>query len=64
MSEEGRVTMIVTEVPASVVAAIARRRRRRRGSFPALPATWDRELVIDAPRAGDLVVGKPGSEAA
>ncbi len=56
--------MTVTEVPASVVAAIARRRRRRRGPLPALPDTWDRELVIHAPRAGDLVAGKPGSEAA
>ena len=56
--------MTVTEVPGRVVAAIARRRRRAKASLPALPATWERELVIRAPRAGDLVSGRPGSEAA
>ncbi len=53
----------VKDLTASVVAAVTRRRRERPWLAP-LPKRWDRQVVVAAPRASELVAGTPGSEAA
>ncbi len=57
-------TVTVKDLTASVVAAVTRRRRRPRAWLAPLPERWDRQVVVAAPRASELVARTPGSEAA
>ncbi len=56
--------MTLKHASATVLGAFTRRRRRTKASLPPLPERWDRQLVVDAPRASELVAATAGSAAA
>jgi hypothetical protein len=57
--------LVLSALAATIAAGAAVvAHHRRPPPFPALPKTWDRELRIAAPRAGDLSGPGRGTHAA